>query len=318
MFYWLGLMAVLLLLVAATYTWFALSKTPRVNDMDLYVTSPTGLEIALRYDAADEKWGQALDFAEMASETAPLKPCTWSEKDQRFYAAVYGSDGRMTGQWRPLSDEVNANVGGENGYYTKGTLYARSAMAVKVSLSEALTLENGTQSAGTYLIGTPVWNAQTILHDNGGSGAEFAVRIGLKITPISKDGSDAGQSVFFIYEPNSDAHADGSTGYVATPSIHDDAALVGPERLITQTVSTWSEVSPVQRGVTFRHMGSFAQNPELFRLEAGGMVRIDLYIWLEGQDVDCTNQIGTEAQILAALQFAADYSGQSGLVPIEE
>lgn len=317
MFYWLGLMAVLLLLVAATYTWFALSKTPRVNDMDLYVVSPVGLEIALNYDSADEDWGQAVDFADMVTETSPLKPCTWSEKDQKFYAAIYGADGRMTGGWRPLSDAENANVDGENGYYTMGTLYARSETAVKVSLSEAVTLQDGTRSAGTYLIGTPVWNGNAVLHDNGGSGAEYAVRIGIKTTPVDQSGESTGEASFRIYEPNSDGHADGSTGYVATPSIDGGESLVPAERLITQTTSSWTEVSPVQQNVTFRQMGQFTSDTELFSLEAGEMVRIDLYIWLEGQDVDCTNRIGAEAQVLASIQFAADYGNNSGMVTID-
>ena len=174
--YWLAIMALLLLLVAATYTWFSLSKTPRVNDMDLYVSSPSGLEIAQKFDAPDEDWGQSISFAEIVSETSPLKPCTWSDRDGRFYAPEYGLDGRMTGSWRPLSDSENANMDGEQGYYTMGTVYARSKTAVTVSLSEAVPMEDGTEGAGTYLIGTPVWNSDTVLHDNGGSGAEYAVR----------------------------------------------------------------------------------------------------------------------------------------------
>ena len=46
------------------------------------------------------------------------------------------------------------------------------------------------------------------------------------------------------------------------------------------------------------------------------MVMIDLYIWLEGQDYDCTNLI-RDAQILASIQFESDPTGQSGLEPIE-
>lgn len=316
MFYWLGLMVVLLLLVVATYTWFSLSKTPRVNDMDLNVTAPAGLELALRPDAADEEWGQALNFADMVGETAPLKPCTWSQKDGCFYGAEYGVDGRMTGGWKQLSDEANANTPGAEGYYNVGTFYARSKTAVTVSLSEAVTLEDGTQSAGTYLIGTPVWNDRTILHENGGSGAEYAVRIGLRITPVDAAGQAAGPADFFIYEPNSDRHANGSEGYVPTLSCEGDGGLVPENRLITQTTSTWTEVDPVQRNATLRTMGRFTSDTKLFSLKRNEMVRIDVYLWLEGQDADCTNEIGTEAQILASLQFAGDYSGQSGLEPI--
>lgn len=315
--YWLAIMALLLLLVAATYTWFSLSKTPRVNDMDLYVSSPSGLEIAQKFDAPDEDWGQSISFAEIVSETSPLKPCTWSDRDGRFYAPEYGLDGRMTGSWRPLSDSENANMDGEQGYYTMGTVYARSKTAVTVSLSEAVPMEDGTEGAGTYLIGTPVWNSDTVLHDNGGSGAEYAARIGLRVTPLDGEGNTAGASAFYIYEPNSDRHVEGDAGYRETKNIYGDGGLVPADRLITQTTSAWTEVSPVQRNVVFRTMGRFTSDTKLFALKAGETVRIDLYIWLEGQDADCTNQIGEEARIFANIQFAGTYEDQSGLRPID-
>ena len=63
-------------------------------------------------------------------------------------------------------------------------------------------------------------------------------------------------------------------------------------------------------------MGSFDSDPVLFSLEAGEMAKIDLYIWLEGQDVDCTNQI-KDAQILANIQMEAGAGNQSGMKPIE-
>lgn len=316
LFYWLGLMAILLLLVAATYTWFTLSKTPRVYDMDMHVSSPAGLEIALKHNSPDDDWGQSLDFFDMVEELTTLKPCTWSEEDQCFYAAAYGTDGRLAAISKRLTDNKNANKEGPEGYYAKGTLYARSDSPVTVSLAEAMTLEDGTECIGTYLIGTPVWNQEEILHDNGGSGAEYAIRVGLRITPVNERGRELADSVFYIYEPNSDGHTGGATGYVDTKSIDGTDNLVPAARLITQTTSSWTEVYPVQRSVVLRDMGTFTSGTDLFHLDAGEMVRIELYVWLEGQDVDCDYSIGNEAMILAHIQFAGDYSGQSGLTPI--
>lgn len=181
--YWLAIMALLLLLVAATYTWFSLSKTPRVNDMDLYVSSPSGLEIAQKFDAPDEDWGQSISFC--GDRLRDVSPET-------LHLVGPGRTVLRSGIWpgrpddrllQPLSDSENANMDGEQGYYTMGTVYARSKTAVTVSLSEAVPMEDGTEGAGTYLIGTPVWNSDTVLHDNGGSGAEYAARIGLRVTP---------------------------------------------------------------------------------------------------------------------------------------
>ena len=57
-------------------------------------------------------------------------------------------------------------------------------------------------------------------------------------------------------------------------------------------------------------------DPYLYSLKANEIVQIDLYVWLEGQDVDCRNEIGQSAQIMASIQFDANESGQSGMDPI--
>lgn len=302
------------LTTVATYTWFTISQTPRVSDLYMFINTETGLEIAT---TPEGEWGYQLDFREMVDVTTPLRPITWSEKDQCFYAAGYGLDGRMTGTWEPLNDNQHANKKTLDGYYIKATFYARTGQDVTVSLSPAVEIEEGVSGSGTYLIGTPVWDSETIRHENGGMGAETAVRVGIRVTPVDATGAPTDMnSTFYIYEPNADGHIDGSTGYVPTPSIDMTQTLVPEDRLILQSASTWTEAYPVQRTVVIQDLGEFLGETELFKLKADNMVRIDLYIWLEGQDVDCTNAIN-EAQIMANIQFMAKVDDQSGLTPIE-
>lgn len=302
------------LTTVATYTWFTISQTPRVSDLYMFINTETGLEISTDPEG---EWGYQLDFREMVGVTTPLRPITWSEKDQCFYAAGYGFDGRMTGTWEPLNDNQHANKKTLDGYYIKATFYARTGQDVTVSLSPAVEIEEGISGSGTYLIGTPVWDSETIRHENGGQGAETAVRVGIRITPVDATGAPTDiNSTFYIYEPNADGHIDGSTGYVPTSSIDLTQTLVPEDRLILQSASTWTEAYPVQRTVVIKDLGEFFTEPELFKLKADNMVRIDLYIWLEGQDIDCTNAI-KEAQIMANIQFLAKVDDQSGLTPIE-
>lgn len=312
------ILALLVLLVAATYTWFSLSKTPRVSDMRVSVAADVGIELAARYDAEDDEWGQVLRFADLVSESAPLRPVTWSQANGRFYSADYGFDGRMTGRWEPLSDERNANRRDRDGHYIISTFYARADKACSVRLMDAVALNEGAEGAGTYVIGTPVWNSETVLHEDKGFGAETAVRLGFKITPIDAvTGRETGAATFYVYEPNADRHIDGGVGYVATESIDPAAQLVSDERLIVQTASSWSEAYPVQREVTIKEFGQFLSNPVLFSLEANAKVKIELYIWLEGQDIDCSNLLES-AQLLANVQFNADFGSQSGIVDIPD
>lgn len=285
--------------------------------MEMYVSSSVGIELAKSYDAEDEEWGQVLDFQEIVGEETVLQPASWSGKQNSFVTAYYGTDGRtIQNKFTLLTDEQNANRNDEHAYYVKGTFYARSDMDVDVSLGEAIEVNGGENTAGTYVIGTPIWNNQSILHEDGGLGAETAIRIGFRITPVDDlTGREIDSSDFYIYEPNYDVHIDENIeGDVVTESV-DGGVYEDTAYMIYQTASTWTEAYPVQKDVTIKSLGEFASDTYLFSLDAGAMVKIDLYIWLEGQDVDCTNLID-EAQILANVQFEAEYGGQSGLVNI--
>lgn len=308
------LLLLLTLLTVASYTWFSISTTPRVSDMYMYVNAQAGMELSLTPDA--EEWVLQLNFGDMIDESSPLRPVTWSDSSRRFYAASYGADGRMKSSWEALSDERNANKDSVDAYYLKATYYARSGEAVDVSLTPAIEVDEGIQGAGTFLIGYPEWDSEQILHNNGGNGAEAAVRIGFRITPVDETGQPTGEaSELIIYEPNCDMIDGEAAEYVPTASIDGSETLVEESRLILQTSSSWVESEPVQRDVVIRSLGEFTTDPYLFSLEAGQIVQIEMYIWLEGQDIDCTNEI-KEARLLANIQFNADSEGQSGLVPI--
>ncbi len=306
------LLGLLVLLVAATYTWFSLSQTPRVNDLAMYVNAESGLELATRVDAPDGEWGQKIDFPDLVDDDYPLKPASWSDARQSFVAIRYGLDGRLTDEIVPLSDGANANRKDGYGYYVVGTFYARTLMPCSVSLAEAVELNEGENGAGTYVIGTPLWNDQELIHKDGGSGAECAVRLGFRITPVDDTGNAIGNAEFFMYEPNCDVHIEDAEGYVDTPSVDETDTLVPRDHMILQRASTWTEAYPVQREVTIKSLGEFTQNRDLFSLERGKKVKIELYVWLEGQDVDCTNRI-EDAMIMSNIQFHVEYGGQSGL-----
>jgi hypothetical protein len=308
--YFYMISVLLILTVTSTYAWFSLTKTPRVSNMAIYINSPTGMEISLRANGSE--WGQHLSYLDMVSETAPLRPVTWSEKDQKFYSANYDAYGRRTNNWTPLSDDIHSNREDYVGYYCMGTFYARTDSKVKVSLAPAVAVADGTGGSGTFLMGEPVWDAEKIVHSNGGEGAENAMRIGIKITRLDQYEIPTDNTEFYIYEPNSNTHYDGSFGYEKTPSIDGADTLVPDERIIKQTSTTWKDVEPVEKGTLSCSFGEFTTGTELFEMEKGEKVMIQLYIWLEGQDMDCNNSM-KDAKILTNIQFAATTIPTSGM-----
>lgn len=104
----------------------------------------------------------------------------YNSAEDRFYAASFGADGRISGISYKLNDLENANRSDGYGYYLKTTFYGRTGEKVDVSLSPAVTGNEKTEGAGTYLIGTPLWNSEQIIHNDGGNGAEDAVQGGLQ------------------------------------------------------------------------------------------------------------------------------------------
>lgn len=351
LFYAYMLFVLLSLFTVASYTWFSLSRAPRVSNMNVYITSAAGLELS--WGSEEEgatpdtwTWSQELKFEDFLKTlappgtpegekiTIPLRPVTWSDAQQTLIAAAYGFDGRLKDydSWHPLTDDRNANIinkASADGYYIKMTYYARTGQNVTVMLKDAEVDESGENIYGTYTLGVPVWNPghyETFVdeegneyeelvdlgHDNGGQGAENAIRFGFRITKIRDLGeeiADPQPMPFRIYEPNWNPD-------VETPSMDGTPLLIDESRLIRQTASFWEDTEPIERGVLIHTPGVLEEECDLFDLRIGEVMQIDMYIWLEGQDMDCTNR-SSEAEITANIQFTGEGETQSGMVKIE-
>lgn len=335
LFYVYLLIALLSIFAVASYTWFTLSTTPQVSNMNVYITSAAGLELATTPDA--ETWTNQLDIystRELSKYQGKdkVKPSlhqtTWSDRDDCFYGPMYGYDGRLMTfsgldydkleviSWYRLEDAIHANTTMKSNYYIKATVYARSGQPTDVMLTEPEWLDEGktVKGAGSYVIGDP----------NTGRGPETAVRVGFRMTRVDATGKELDDtSPMFIYEPNADQHVDGSTDYISTYSIDEfrpaesssesteqqEWFLVDEDRLIKQSFSK-----------NETELGEFLSNPTLFSVKPGEIVRIEIYIWLEGQDVDCSNAMSdgvSTTKILANIQFTGTTESQSGMVPIE-
>lgn len=295
------------LLTTATYTWFSLSKTPKVNDMSVYVNCNVGMQVAWEIPTEEEGWGLHLDYSEKFPENTILKPVTFSDEDDAFYAVTLGLDGRKQSVSDLLTDEKNANRDDDDAYYLTFSFYAHTDEDVKVSLKDAF------ENSGTYILGKPIWNEEEILHNDGGRGAASAMRVGFKITRYDEEGNLNDVSDLIIYEPNCNFHTDYTLGYYQTPSMDGTETLVPKNRLIRQTATMWFEADPVQKDYILYKYGEFLDDPHLFDLDKDCTAKIDVYIWLEGQDADCTNEIGYEAKIFSSIQLYAERRVNTGL-----
>ena len=313
------LFILLALTSVASYTWFTISQTPRVSDMKMYVNSSTGLELS--HTPEDQySWTQHLEYSDVVPGRIPLRPATWSEKDQRFYAAAYGMDGRLLDydSWWPLTDTGNANRNDAYGYYAKFTIYARSGTPTNVRLFDAGTITALSEAYGTFVMGAPSFDMEGLMNIDGGKGAQNAIRFGIRTTYLDKtlNPLEDKEGNFFIYEPNCDRHATATEEYIKTPSIDGTDSLVPAERLIRQKALTWRDLNIAQINRVKIDLGEILDDVVLFDVGPETIVQMDIYIWLEGQDPECTNLM-SGAQIIANLQFIADIDDPSGMVSID-
>lgn len=306
-------LVLLVLTTISTYAWFSLSSNPRVSNLAFYVNSIQGMEISVN---PNEGWSQHISYEELFADKYVLRPATYSQETQSFYGLSYRLDGKIRDEWTPLIEQIHANSTSEDNYYCIGTFYARTDAQTQISLAPALALNDDFEVAGTYLLGKPEWNENTIKHDDLGKGAQNAIRVAIKVIRLDSNYNPTGEEEFFIYEPNADTHNTDYSGYAPTPSIDGKPTLIDQDKIITQSASSWAESSPIERGKLLYQMGSFDTSTDLFTMKAGEVVKIQLIIWLEGQDIDCTNSIA-DASIIANIQFNATTVGGSGIVPID-
>ena len=78
-------------LTVSTYTWFSINRSPKVSNISLYVTAQSGLEFSK--DLNGDDWSSQIMYSDLVKETPTLRPVTWSDREQRFYAARYGANG---------------------------------------------------------------------------------------------------------------------------------------------------------------------------------------------------------------------------------
>ena len=294
----LSVYLLLLLPVAtmSTYTWFSLSRTPSVNDMQINVRAENGLLLA--WDRNAVEWLPTLNYDDAVPPDTALKPSTYSYEDDVYYAVQYDRSGRVKNTNVKLSEEKNANRSDDQAYLVKFTFYARSGADLDVFLADS------NDGNGTFLRSALGWDPENYVNFSETTGAEFAMRIGLRITTYDMGDDSERESKFVIYEPNADQHIDGSSGYVETLTPNGQP-LAPLSAIYTQSTTTWEERFPIQKGeVDYTYGTYFGDEREpVITMSANMIAKVEVIVWLEGQDVDCTNQIGTSSKILAQIAF---------------
>ncbi len=292
-------------LTNATLAWFSLSAYPVVSNIAMTVVTENAIEIALDENGQPGMWGAILDMSALLEENSPLRPVTFSSIDNTLHNATYGIDGRVNGMQQEAIQYED-----RDGLYLGVEFWLRSSSDIIVCLSEPRAVSETELGSGTYVVGAPIWNGGS--HTNAGYGTENTIRVGLKYQIISEETSEVISEGFKLFEPNADEHVDESTEVQEMFSLLG-GEYIAEENVIRQSKTTWHENSPILKDTVIYEQGEFLTESSLFQLPYKTLAKVQLMIWMEGQDMDCTNEIAAEAaQLMMNLQFGSVSDSSTG------
>lgn len=280
----------------ASYAWFTMTDSPTVTGMKMTATSTSGLKVAKADGSGSIDIGtkaDAIDISVQDEDPKILKPVTLGSKvaDDLFQEPVYA--GTKITKLSPIKDTNLENYVAKYTYYLVSEADAADE-AISIGLICGNVVENATGTMGVTagqanLPGSLVRQTSES-KDASEKNPTGAIRVGLVVTDYS-----TGSEKWIIWEPNNDLYVtDQATD--ATSFAKVDVSAIS----ITETL----DASSSQEGELTTGKGTTSDNTtqELFTIKKGSQNKIDMYIWLEGSDKQCIDEIQA-SDLEAQIQF---------------
>lgn len=278
----LALMISLCSLVAVTYAWYIYQTDARTSDIRMAVGTGSSLQISNAYDGV---YGTATVLDEFQGFLNPVSTNRIRGGFQKVMGFTNGSENqpRLVASLFGLSDETD---------YYKTSLFLRL---------------NGEEQK-VYLSGIGYED------DDSSNPISTAIRVGFVVHEAGKDQPEIEEYVFEINSASNPLAeyntATGQEGYVLDCT-KTDGTTVPMDRLFTE--ANYCEYDKATGAVTLKQ-----QSLPLLTLKGadngdyGEPVQLDIYIWLEGCDQDCTNNLCSTMLKKIALSFACKADAADG------
>ncbi len=271
-----------IVLTSATYAWFSMAKKVEVESMELNVTSPEGIQISANTSAFTTKL--TVDNIKGIDETAAGKrfnaytdninnvPETVKPSSTGFYFVNNGYP-----QW--FDGSINES-GTMDIYKTDEVGSGIVAFDIFVKVKSGTTVKFGSSTV-TCEGNSELPTAMRIALANCGTVAEKADSTEI----LAAKPKSTGYKVYEVDAANhtATATAAGASGIMNTESINGAKTNVPTNSTYSNIVSgngiAWKEYTPV----------TDAANATI-TVDAG-VSRVRVYMWMEGNDVDCANDV---------------------------
>ena len=292
-------LAAVIALSGVTYAWFTTGTTANVNNLNVNVQTANGIQLSLD----GKSWKSTLTTDDLraaitnastvysgvciqlpSGEIAPVSSAgTVTGGRMAMYLGEYNEDGTLK------SAALTDNNGSEGNYIAFDLFF-------KYSGNQALSLNVGEGQSVVSTISIAADGAASQLTGAADMGTKSAVRVAF--VPMgsfdtdaeARNQKDATVETALIWEPNSTARAAGSEGGSGKL---DYVGFNGEFEAELETALPSGKVAAV---TTFDTTSALMDLSKTYS-------KMRVYIWLEGQDVDCINNI-SNGDFQVTLQFA--------------
>ena len=293
-----------IVLTSSTFAWFSMSKQATVDSMDLTVSSPEGIQISANASA----WTANLTIDEIFNT---------DETTTSRYDAYEGNANLYPADLVPVSSAIEyPDAMGRVNFY-KATLNDTGHANVSVVSQTAGNADNAGLIAFDLFFkvanDTTVYFGTSEFVDNSSSDVLTALRVGftpLGNVPIGSTAAEAqalkaftsgtGNIVYEVDSMNRSADATSlgqTTGRLDTKYLAGTGASGQTTNGILDNSFTHATAAKLVRDTDNASVKSF-------NLKAG-VTKMRVFLWVEGNDIDCQNSIAGAA-FTAALKFTID------------
>lgn len=320
----LWLLFVAVLLGSSSYAWFSTNRIVYINSMNVNVRAEGGIEISADaknwktilavQDIIDVHNGDYVNSVnQIPDRLEPVSTGMEIDNNTGFLKMYYGQvDALPNGKYSLVSErniETESNGVESDGKFIAFDIFIKT----KNPTDLFLTTYSGAVYGGDNSVG--IENAVRMAFLLQGNVNDDAA-----LTTIQRL-SNATEESSYIWEPNYDTHniygvQNAFNVYGLTTTTTDatrlpyDGIISSFDKNSSVTIDTANETSFAnffkRVSIDYETKTNFDENKKVFNIESG-ITKIRVYMWIEGQDVDCENNASV-GNITFTLQFTSNRS----------
>lgn len=293
------LILLLLLLVSSTYAWFTANQNVTISTIDVTIEASNGIQIST--DAL--KWKAIITNEDITTNAysghknelpkSIVPVSTIGKIDTNGYMEMY--KGTVTANETTGEYELKATKAEEStGQFIAFDVFIKADTDTPLQLTDASYVKAEADSTDKGI--KQASRVAFVIQGNAATGTNASTLTSLKATA---------DSPLYIWEPNSNlhtaaavAHAQGTYGISTTSDGNAEAiTYYGIKNEISTAVklkdtagtdqTNFAKVTPTYVTKT-NSDGKITAAQDIFTVSAG-VTKIRMYMWIEGQDVDCEN-----------------------------